>query len=173
MNQNAGLPPNILLVLASASKYLAHHLQRLSLSHHWLSNQRLSNHCKLFNVLEPVMLLMHEDQLTQHRESGWRKPLLPAANRYASTRKTLSQGAFEEYGSRIPRHLQCSSLVTPQDDPDWETISRFNDLNLCDSHCCLHEAQGFQSYFQSCPHARLDSYPGPTQASGVCAYLSG
>lgn len=47
------------------------------------------------------------------QEGGWRKPLLPAANSYASTRKPFLQGPFASY-ERIPtpdKHLDTFHVL--------------------------------------------------------------
>ena len=52
---------------------------------------------------------------------------------------------------RIPdRDLGSRSPVTPQENADWETASMVIDLVL-DTHCCLHEGQGLQSYADARP----------------------
>lgn len=99
------------------------------------------------------------------QKAFWRKPLfylqLIAMAQVASR---LFTGLLRVTSLRIPdRDLGSRTLVTPQENPDWETVSRATDL-IFDTHCCLHEGQGLQSY----PDARPD-YIGPKQAFAVDA----
>ena len=121
----AELPPMSRL---SLFKYLAHKLQRLFLSAHWLCKQQLQasttqHQSCMKSSIHPIP------------KAFGLSLLCPQTFAMAQLASRLSTGICPVTSLQVPdRDFSGHGLVTRQDKSDWKTVSRVNDLTL-QTHC--------------------------------------